>query len=185
MKFCVNCGTQLEDDKKFCVQCGTPVDNQQNETTVNATVEPQHQAQAQVQTNFGSTQNGTYAQPNYNAQQQYNVPPQYNAPPAMNNQPYYNNQINYSNQQGFGYPQPQPISIGGWIGRSLIPLIPVVGTIVFIIMLFIWSGDTTKELTFRNWAKAQLILSLIALGLVILIFVFFALAFSRPYYYNW
>ena len=61
-----------------------------------------------------------------------------------------------------------PISIGGWIGRSLIPLIPLVGGIVYLIMLFIWSGDSKKEDTFRNWAKAQLIILAIVLGLAII-----------------
>ena len=67
------------------------------------------------------------------------------------------------------YQQPakESISVGGWIGRSLIPLIPVVGGIVYLIMLFIWSGDTSKEDTFRNWAKAQLIVMAIVLALVI------------------
>ena len=60
-----------------------------------------------------------------------------------------------------------PISVGGWIGRTLIPCIPVVGGIVYLIMLFIWSGDTSKEDTFRNWAKAQLIVMAIVLALVI------------------
>ena len=30
-------------------------------------------------------------------------------------------------------------------------------------MLFVWSGDTEKEDSFRNWAKAQLIVMGIAL----------------------
>ena len=62
----------------------------------------------------------------------------------------------------------QPISIGGWIGRTLIPYIPVVGGIIYLIMLFIWSGDTQKEETFRNWAKAQLIVIAIVLVLIII-----------------
>ena len=44
----------------------------------------------------------------------------------------------------------------GYILRYLINLIPFVGPIVYFIMLFIWSADTTKEESFRNWAKAQL-----------------------------
>lgn len=63
----------------------------------------------------------------------------------------------------------EPISVGGWIGRSLIPLIPVVGGIVYLIMLFVWSGDTKKEDTFRNWAKAQLIVMLVAVILAVVI----------------
>ena len=61
----------------------------------------------------------------------------------------------------------EPISIGGWIGRSLIPLIPLVGGIVYLIMLFIWSGDNTKEDTFRNWATAQLIVTAVVLVLAV------------------
>ena len=62
----------------------------------------------------------------------------------------------------------EPISVGGWIGRTLIPYIPVVGGIVYLVMLFIWSGDNTKEDTFRNWAKAQLIIMAIVLVLIII-----------------
>ena len=61
----------------------------------------------------------------------------------------------------------EPISVGGWIGRMLIPYIPVVGGIVYLIMLFVWSSDSKKEATFRNWAKAQLIVMAIVLVLAI------------------
>lgn len=78
----------------------------------------------------------------------------------------------YQNYYQPSYPAPkESISVGGWIGRSLIPMIPVVGSIVYIIMLFIWSGDTKKEDTFRNWAKAQLIIMIIAVALLIILFV--------------
>lgn len=74
-------------------------------------------------------------------------------------------------QQNIYVPQQakQPISIGGWVGRSLIPCIPFVGALVYLIMLFIWSGDTTKEDTFRNWAKAQLIVMGVVVALALLI----------------
>ena len=70
-------------------------------------------------------------------------------------------------------PQEQPVSVGGWIGRSLIPCIPFVGSIIYLIMLFIWMGDKTKQETFRNWAKAQLIVLLIVVGLGVLLAVLF------------
>ena len=72
----------------------------------------------------------------------------------------------------------EPISIGGWIGRSLIPCIPLVGGIVYLIMLFIWSGDTKKEDTFRNWAKAQLIIMAVVVVLTIILSVVFGAALS-------
>jgi hypothetical protein len=64
--------------------------------------------------------------------------------------------------------QKEPISVGGWIGRSLIPMIPLVGGIVYLVMLFIWSGDVRKEDTFRNWAKAQLIVMAVVFVLTII-----------------
>ena len=70
-------------------------------------------------------------------------------------------------------PKKESISIGGWIGRTLIPCIPLVGGIVYLIMLFIWSGDQKKEDTFRNWAKAQLIILGVVVALTILIAVVF------------
>jgi len=72
-----------------------------------------------------------------------------------------------------------PISVGGWIGRTLIPCIPLVGGIVYLIMLFIWSGDKTKEDTFRNWAKAQLIIMAVALVLTIIAVVLGITVFSE------
>ena len=91
---------------------------------------------------------------------------------------------NCGNAVPVGYPvynQPiakEPISIGGWIGRSLIPLIPLVGGIVYLIMLFIWSGDVKKEDTFRNWAKAQLIITAVTIVLVIILGVVFGVAIA-------
>ncbi len=94
------------------------------------------------------------------------------------------------------YPYPAPpkqvMTVGGWIGRSLIPYIPIVGGIVYLVMLFIWMGDETKEESFRNWAKAQLIVTLIAVGIVVAFFLlmlalgvslFSAIADSPAYYY--
>ena len=80
------------------------------------------------------------------------------------------------------YPQDsskESISVGGWIGRSLIPCIPLVGSIVYLIMLFIWSGDKKKEDTFRNWAKAQLIIMAVVFVLAILFAVIFGTAFAE------
>ena len=72
----------------------------------------------------------------------------------------------------------EPISIGGWIARSLIPMIPLVGGIVYLIMLFVWSGDVRKEDTFRNWAKSQLIIMAVVLVLCIILAVLSATVFS-------
>jgi hypothetical protein len=87
-----------------------------------------------------------------------------------------------------GNAQPKtPITVGGWIGRYLIPCIPFVGGIIYLVMLFIWSGDSTKEETFRNWAKAQLIMTAIGFVLGIIFAVVFGVAIAElaasSYYY--
>lgn len=73
----------------------------------------------------------------------------------------------------------ESISVGGWIGRQLIPCIPLVGSIVYLIMLFIWSGDKKKEDTFRNWAKAQLIIMAVVIVLTVLFAVLFGATFAE------
>lgn len=67
-----------------------------------------------------------------------------------------------------------PISVLGWIGRPLISCIPIVGPLIYFIMLFIWASDRSKEETFNNWAKAQLISLLIITLPIILIFLVIA-----------
>jgi len=51
-------------------------------------------------------------------------------------------------------------SIGGWILTYIIMGIPLIG----LIMMFVWAfGEKTKaDPTFRNWAKAELLILLIA-----------------------
>lgn len=103
--------------------------------------------------------NATFCHECGNQTNQGEQAPSWQAPPTV--------QPNYYNAQ-----QPkQPISVGGWIGRSLIPYIPIAGGLIFLIMLFIWSGDTTKEASFCNWAKAQLILLAIAVAIIIIVVV--------------
>ena len=64
------------------------------------------------------------------------------------------------------------VSTGKWVLYHLIPFIPVVGSIVYIVMLFVWGfGDNAKNKTFRNWARAQLIFMAIGLVLSVLIIV--------------
>ena len=77
----------------------------------------------------------------------------------------------------------ESVSVGGWIGRSLIPYIPFVGGLIYLIMLFIWCGDSTKEDTFRNWAKAQLIVMAIVVVLSVIIGIVFGVIMASAYSY--
>lgn len=67
----------------------------------------------------------------------------------------------------------QPVTAGGYILRYLINFIPIVGWLIYLVMLFVWAGDKTKEESFNNWAKAQLIIILISVILVVVCMLFF------------
>jgi hypothetical protein len=67
--------------------------------------------------------------------------------------------------------QKPPQSLGDWIINVLITKIPLIG----FIMLVVWAVDKNTELNKANWAKAELIVTLIALviGLLIMAIVGF------------
>ena len=57
-------------------------------------------------------------------------------------------------------------------------LMGALGGIIYLIMQFIWTGDTKKEDTFRNWAKAQLIVTLVVVILSIILIAIFGLSIA-------
>ena len=61
----------------------------------------------------------------------------------------------------------QLVSVKGWLGRSLIAFIPLIGWIIYVVMLFVWAGDKTKEESFNTWAKAQILVMIICVCLAI------------------
>ena len=83
-------------------------------------------------------------------------------------------------------PKKEHVSVGGWIGRWLLGCIPFVGWLIYFIMLIVWANNDSYEVSFKNWAKAQLwiILIVFAIALVVLLFFFlFASNMSSSYYY--
>ena len=105
MKFCANCGNQMEDSQRFCPQCGndTMAAEQQEsfgDMTRGAADPNAGQYQQQSYENGGQQQyNGSYQQQSYGngGQQQYNG--------GYQQQPYENNS-GYQNLPYGGYQQP-------------------------------------------------------------------------------
>lgn len=143
---CRKCGKPLQEGTKFCEFCGARIE----EGAVPVYAEPMATPAASPQ---------PAAAP---------VPPPYQMPVNNAGQaPQIVNNI---------YQAPkQPISVLGWIGRSLITCIPFVGALIYFIMLFVWSGDKTKEESFNNWAKAQLWIMLFAVIIVVLVVLIIAI----------
>ncbi|KMY50412.1 hypothetical protein [Peribacillus loiseleuriae] len=61
------------------------------------------------------------------------------------------------------------VSVKSWLGTLALLLIPIVN----IILLFVWAFDGEFNVNRKNFAKAQLILMAIIIGLYLIIFVFF------------
>ena len=151
----------------FCKNCGEQMDDLALACAKCGTpvaVQPQPQ-----------TQPPQYQPPTY----QQTTPPQYQ-------QPFY--------QQPF-VPQSQHddehVSMGGWIGIFCLGLIPFVGWLVYIIMLFVWAFGDTKKKTLKNFSKAILLFYAIILGLTFVGVIIAAIAgvsladyFNVHHYYN-
>lgn len=58
----------------------------------------------------------------------------------------------------------QPISFLNWLGTMLLPYIPFVGSLTYIVMLFVWAFGKDSNPTKKNWARAKLIVT--AIGIV-------------------
>ena len=142
--FCENCGANIPDNSKFCTGCGTSFTGEAPAAPVKQPVQ--------------ATAPAPPPQPVY---QQRPVQPAYTLPPQ---QPYYNNQA-----PGYGSMQAnrEPLGVGSYIGMFILSAIPMVG----FIMLLVWAFGGSVNLNKKNYARAILIMSLIAVALWILIFI--------------
>ena len=84
-------------------------------------------------------------------------------------------------QPGYGqapqyYAQPveEPVSILGWIGTTILCIIPIVN----LIMLIVWAVSC-KNTTKKNWAIASLIMAAIAFVLFLICGATIGAAFAR------
>lgn len=96
---------------------------------------------------------------------------------------------NYNSQYGTGNtstptqpPMPEAINVNQkektvsmleWLGTYLIMFIPLVGGIVFFIMLLIWSFSNTIPTSKKNWARATLIFYVIMIIIFIVLLAFY------------
>ncbi|MFV0343632.1 MAG: hypothetical protein ACK5JH_12230 [Anaerocolumna sp.] len=60
-------------------------------------------------------------------------------------------------------------SFKNWLGSMLLPFIPGVGVIIYIVMLFVWSFSSETPKSKKNWARASLIVGVI--GIIFIIYI--------------
>lgn len=65
------------------------------------------------------------------------------------------------------------VSLLDWLGSYLIMFIPVVGGIVFFVMLLIWSFSKNISTSKKNWARATLVFYIITIILFIILLVLY------------
>jgi len=68
----------------------------------------------------------------------------------------------------------KPMSVKDWLITLLIMAIPLVG----LVMLFVYAFGSDGNVNRRNWAKAQLIVMAIVLGLVLICMIVFGSIFA-------
>ena len=77
----------------------------------------------------------------------------------------------------YSEPIGQPVSVLRWVGRMFLPWIPIVGGLVYFIMIIVWAcGDKFDE-TSKNWAIASIIMIAFNLLVTIVIFCIFYAVF--------
>lgn len=107
---------------------------------------------------------------------------------------------NYNSQYGTGNtsiptPPPMPeainvnqkektVSMLEWLGTYLIMFIPLVGGIVFFVMLLIWSFSNTIPTSKKNWARATLIFYVIMIIILIVLLAFYIPALDSSMFNN-
>lgn len=155
MKVCSHCNTVMPDESVICGACGMvlPAPQVSQETQV---LDSNHPAAQPVAPQVEPAPQPAYVPPTY-------VPPV--APQVVNYTPVQVPKIS--------------VSMWGWIGRYALNLIPLVGGLVYFIMLFVWAFDTKYDDSSRNWAKAMLLLAAIGAVLgVLLVILMFVLGIS-------
>ena len=72
------------------------------------------------------------------------------------------------------------VSFLNWLGTYFIMLIPIVGGIVFFIMLIIWSVGNNAPESKRNWARATLTFMIIMIIISLLLILMFVMMLRDP-----
>lgn len=137
---CEKCGMENTGDSVYCFNCGN---------SLNKPYADESQSNNEQQaSNYEQTNN--YQQPvAYQQPIAYQQPANYQAP----------------NNNNYGDEHVSPLM---WIGIFCINIIPCVGPLIYIIMLFVWAFGSTNKISLKNFAKAQLILTAIGLVLMLL-----------------
>ena len=78
----------------------------------------------------------------------------------------YDEKVHYVNPKESKKTQPTMTTLK-WIGLFLLPGIPVLGAFIYLILMFKWAFGKNKDLTLKGFARANLVIMVIAVILII------------------
>ena len=140
---CQVCGRNVKNDEaNFCDYCGASLRDRKTESmNTNSTGPSMGKTMDQMNWNPYAGNDRTNQQVMYE-QHNYGTP----------NNPYRERQNSNA-----------PVSVLKWLGIMLLPIVPYIGTIGFLVILFSWGFGRETNPTKKNWARAMLILFALAL----------------------
>ncbi len=148
---CNVCGRHIDNENaNFCENCGNSFrENYNNHQEINTDKTKDYNNKNAYNTNTYNTRANTYNDKNYNKSSQS------------------------TNQE-------EPISFGHWMLILSLPIllmfvpIPFLGPIIYIVIMLIWAFGKNTQTSKRNWARANLLVSIIVLIITIIgtIFLF-------------
>lgn len=151
---CKVCGrTIANEDANFCEYCGASFrpgsDNKIDETTINNTA---NDASGYTQYGQAGTENRQEGTANTQQGAFFGGFPPFG---AMNSQ-------NASNMQSGQQMVERPMTFGNWLVILLMPFVPVIGPMLFLVLLLMWSFNKSVPPTRKNWARAMLVFLLVS-----------------------
>ena len=199
MAICSDCGALVPDNVMYCTDCGKTMTNTAA-IPVTADVLGNEPLGEPLGTADGQTnplpQNTIYSSPTPQQQQQYaaysSPPPQqqqyaaYSSPPPPPPQPpLYSNYTQTPPQPSYSWDNDSPpppgspyavMSVGSYIGHSILFSLPLVGWIICLVMAF-----SSKNKNKKNYARSLLIMILIGIVLSVVMSILFYVFFKEVF----
>ena len=79
----------------------------------------------------------------------------------------YDEKVHYVNPKENTQKQPAMTTLK-WIGLFILPGIPLIGTLAYLFLMFKWAFGENKDLTLKGFARANLMIMVIAVILIII-----------------
>ena len=84
----------------------------------------------------------------------------------------YDTKVNYVKPEQKEVRDYRPMTAKKWIGLTFLNVIPLIGNIIYLILMFKWAFGSTKDLTLKDFARATLFFILLAILAIVALVIF-------------